>query len=716
MDRRAAGPRRCPPSGARGGRSGARGLRRIEPRGRSDRRRARAGRRLRARRDRSVARRAPRRSRRLRPPLGVAPPAADPRLEPPRPHPPPRARHAPRALRGPERRPPRAGLVRPHRPPDGGARGGAGDRLLPLLPRARQGLVLEGDARPEGRPRQLQEEPARDRAPGLPAGGEDQRDARPPARRRPARRARARVRRQPDVPRHRPPHLQRLHEGVRLPEAGAGEHPADRDAGPHRGALPPGVGDRDPRLPDALEPAQRPPPLRSPLQRQERRGRRARAGGLHARAPPRLRRLRRRRGGRPESRAARRAPHRPRRQASDADPRLQHPLRRARRAHPPRVRRRVRVRNHGALGQELPDARVPLPLAPQEPPDLRRHSLRWDVHARRRLGARLRPRRDRGGGRASDDHRHQEQPLARDPKGERLPHGAPADGCLQEELDREPAGDAPGGRDRRRAHRDRHRHGAPRLLRRPDRKDAGALRDVRARKGGGRDPGDVRRRGVGDARGAARPRPGARRRARDGRARESRAAGAGAPPQVGRGHARLPEGARRLAGVPPEPRRGRKEPRGRGALRRAPLADGGDPRRAGAREGGPVRAQGRELRRSTGADGLRRGGDEPERDLREGAPRDVPARREGAVLQGAQGGRRLRRPGLARACERRGGGLLHELLERRSLRLVLRRQSPVLRRERRPGDGEREGRLPAGGGALSGRRVAGARRGGAGGA
>ena len=43
------------------------------------------------------------------------------------------------------------------------------------------------------------------------------------------RRAGARHDRQPDVPGHRPPHLQRLHEVVHLPEAGAGQHPADRD-------------------------------------------------------------------------------------------------------------------------------------------------------------------------------------------------------------------------------------------------------------------------------------------------------------------------------------------------------------------------------------------------------------------------------------------------------------------------------------------------------
>ena len=33
----------------------------------------------------------------------------------------------------------------------------------------------------------------------------------------------------PMLPGHRPPHLQRLHEGVHLPEAGAGQHPAGGD-------------------------------------------------------------------------------------------------------------------------------------------------------------------------------------------------------------------------------------------------------------------------------------------------------------------------------------------------------------------------------------------------------------------------------------------------------------------------------------------------------
>ncbi|MCK7468141.1 MAG: hypothetical protein MZU91_08485 [Desulfosudis oleivorans] len=42
---------------------------------------------------------------------------------------------------------------------------------------------------------------------------------------------------------HGPPHLQRLHEGLHLPEAGPGQHPADRDrrASPTCCALPWGV-------------------------------------------------------------------------------------------------------------------------------------------------------------------------------------------------------------------------------------------------------------------------------------------------------------------------------------------------------------------------------------------------------------------------------------------------------------------------------------------
>ena len=65
---------------------------------------------------------------------------------------------------------------------------------------------------------------------------------------------------------HRPPHLQRLHEGLHLPEAGAGQHPAGRDAhaqGRARAAL----GLRDLLAADALESAEPPPPAAAPAQR-----------------------------------------------------------------------------------------------------------------------------------------------------------------------------------------------------------------------------------------------------------------------------------------------------------------------------------------------------------------------------------------------------------------------------------------------------------------
>ena len=53
----------------------------------------------------------------------------------------------------------------------------------------------------------------------------------------------------------RPSHLQRLHEGLHLPEAGAGRHPADRDPHPE-GRARPAVGLRDLFAADALESAQ----------------------------------------------------------------------------------------------------------------------------------------------------------------------------------------------------------------------------------------------------------------------------------------------------------------------------------------------------------------------------------------------------------------------------------------------------------------------------
>ena len=72
------------------------------------------------------------------------------------------------------------------------------------------------------------------------------------------RRAGDRRGRQPALRRDRAPHLQRLHEILHLPAAGAGRYPADRD--PHaEGRAGAAVGLRDLRPADPLEPA-RPAP------------------------------------------------------------------------------------------------------------------------------------------------------------------------------------------------------------------------------------------------------------------------------------------------------------------------------------------------------------------------------------------------------------------------------------------------------------------------
>ena len=69
--------------------------------------------------------------------------------------------------------------------------------------------------------------------------------------------------RQPHVPGHGAPHLQRLHEGLHLPEAGAGQHPAGRDARADRDARP-AVGAGNLPAAHALEPAQREAPALRP--------------------------------------------------------------------------------------------------------------------------------------------------------------------------------------------------------------------------------------------------------------------------------------------------------------------------------------------------------------------------------------------------------------------------------------------------------------------
>ena len=78
-----------------------------------------------------------------------------------------------------------------------------------------------------------------------------------------ARRLRHHRHRQSDDGGDRPSHLQRLHEGLHLPEAGPGRHPAGRDRDPE-GRARPALGLRDLRAADALEPARHPPPAAAP--------------------------------------------------------------------------------------------------------------------------------------------------------------------------------------------------------------------------------------------------------------------------------------------------------------------------------------------------------------------------------------------------------------------------------------------------------------------
>ena len=115
-----------------------------------------------------------------------------------------------------------------------------------------QGLVLDGTARQAGGRRG---KPARDPPRRLPPRREDLGDDPALPRRPPGGRARRHHDRQPDARGHRAPHLQRLHEVLHLPEAGPGEHPADRDRHPDRSAGP-ALRLRDRLAADALEPAQ----------------------------------------------------------------------------------------------------------------------------------------------------------------------------------------------------------------------------------------------------------------------------------------------------------------------------------------------------------------------------------------------------------------------------------------------------------------------------
>ena len=195
------------------------------------------------------------------------------------------------------------------------------DRLLRALPRARQGLLLEGPAR---------QETARSRRTRSASRSTAARSTRRSPRctcceaQGDAIGALALVmRRQPDVPRHRPPHLQRLHEGLHLPEAGAGQHPADRDRRPDRRARSCRGASRSTACSRAGTRSTSRRPYALPYNGKNVLVVGLGPGRLHAGALPAQRGLRRRRHRRPEDRAAaRRARRRRRRHAAAADPRL----------------------------------------------------------------------------------------------------------------------------------------------------------------------------------------------------------------------------------------------------------------------------------------------------------------------------------------------------------------------------------------------------------
>ena len=349
---------------------------------------------------------------------------------------------------------------------------GAGPgQLLHLVPHPGQGLLQPG---PEGPQDRRVPEVAVRRDPGrLSAGREDLRDAhvaRPGQR---AGRLRHGGHRQPDDGGHRPPHLQRLHEGLHLPEAGPGRYPAGGDLHPE-GHAGPALGLRDLRAADAVEPAGPAPPAAAPGQRPQGACRRPRAGRVHPGAPPDERRPHRRRHRRPEDRAAR---HRPGR----AGARRGNAVREPGRPGDGRVRRRRRVRHHRALEQELPEAGPPAAGTSRAVRPFRRRALRRHAEHGRRLGDGLRPHRAVHGRRQADRAGHPERPGARRARGVGLPDGAATDRRGEAVLHRQPAAAPAGGGDRRRPDGDRHRNRKPGVLCAP----GGEIRRALPHAGGG---------------------------------------------------------------------------------------------------------------------------------------------------------------------------------------------------------------------------------------
>ena len=244
------------------------------------------------------------------------------------------------------------------------------------------------------------------------------------------------------------------------------------------------MGIRDLFAADALEPVRPAPALPQGSNRQAGPRGRARASRVHRRAPPDERRSYGRRHRRPEDRAARCGDFRRGRIGSSktvqADSRYHGSARTPRRARDGRLRRRRRVRHHGALGQELPQDHPPAARAAPPVRDVRRRALRRHADHRRSVRQRLRPHRAVRRRRPAHGARHPERLCARRSCRLRLPHGAAAHRRREARVDRQPADPPSDRRDRRRPYRDRYRDRVARLLRGAGREVPRALRGARA--------------------------------------------------------------------------------------------------------------------------------------------------------------------------------------------------------------------------------------------
>ena len=97
------------------------------------------------------------------------------------------------------------------------------------------------------------------------------------------------------------------------------------------------------------------------------------------------------------------------------------------------LRRRGRIRHHGALGQELPEGGAPAARAPRRVRAVRRRAFRRHGDAARRLGPRLRSRGARDGRRQADDAGHSQRAGARRAHRVRLSDGLQLTGAAKRE-------------------------------------------------------------------------------------------------------------------------------------------------------------------------------------------------------------------------------------------------------------------------------------------